>query len=65
LAGDSKIYIVTRNDGTYVLAAKPEYEELAHNNLDDQSTFNASPIISNGSLILRSDHFLYCVRKQG
>jgi len=63
LAGDSKIYIVTRNDGTYVLAAKPEFKELAHNKLDDQSTFNASPIISNGSLILRSDHFLYCIRK--
>ena len=63
VAGEDRIYIATRYDGTYVIAAKPEFEELAHNTLDDQSTFNASPIISNGSLILRSDHFLYCIRK--
>ncbi|MEO2034381.1 MAG: PQQ-binding-like beta-propeller repeat protein [Planctomycetaceae bacterium] len=63
LVGDGKLYIVTRNGGTYVLAAKPEFEELAHNDLDDQSTFNASPIVANGHLFLRSDRFLYCISK--
>ncbi|MDA1054869.1 MAG: PQQ-binding-like beta-propeller repeat protein [Planctomycetota bacterium] len=60
-AGDGKIYIVTRNGGTYVLAATPEFTQLAHNKFDDNSTFNASPVISNGQIFLRSDRFLYCV----
>ena len=63
LVGDGKLYVVTRNGGTYVLAAKPEFEQLAHNSLDDQSTFNASPIVANGKLFLRSDKFLYCIGK--
>lgn len=60
-AGDGKIYIVTRRGGTFVLAAKPEFEQLAHNELDDNSTFNASPVISGGKLFLRSDRNLYCI----
>lgn len=60
-AGDGKIYIVTRYGGTYVLAATPKFTQLAHNELDDDSTFNASPAISNGQLFLRSDKFLYCI----
>lgn len=59
--GDGKIYIVTRYGGTYVLAATPQFKQLAHNELDDDSTFNASPVISNGQLFLRSDRYLYCV----
>ncbi|MBP85175.1 MAG: serine/threonine protein kinase [Planctomycetaceae bacterium] len=63
LLGDGKLYIVTRYGGTYVLAAKPKFEQLAHNKLDDRSTFNASPIVADGKLILRSDKFLYCIGK--
>lgn len=63
LVGDGKLYIVTRYGGTYVLAAKPEFTQLAHNTLDDQSTFNASPIVANSKLFLRSDKFLYCIGK--
>jgi len=48
-----------------VLAAKPEFEQLAHNKFEDRSTFNASPIISNGQLFLRSDKYLYCIGKKG
>ena len=59
--GDGKIYIVTRYDGIYVLAATPEFTQLAHNEFADRSTFNASPVISNGQIFLRSDRFLYCV----
>ena len=61
LVADDKLYVVTRFEGTFVLAAQPEFKELAHNRLDDSSTFNASPIIAGGSLILRSDEYLYCV----
>lgn len=63
LIGDGKLYIVTRYGGTYVLAAKPEFEQLAHNKLEDRTTFNASPVVSNGQLFLRSDKFLYCIGK--
>ncbi|WP_197455444.1 hypothetical protein [Stieleria neptunia] len=43
------------------MAAKPEFEQLAHNRLDDRSTFNASPIVADGKLYLRSDKYLYCI----
>lgn len=64
LAADGKLYIVTRNGGTYVLAAKPEFEQLAFNALDDRSTFNATPIVSDGRLFLRSDRYLYGIGKK-
>jgi outer membrane protein assembly factor BamB len=64
LIGGDNLYIVTRRGGTYVLAAKPEYEQLAHNEFEgDRSTFNASPIIADGKLYIRSDEYLYCVGK--
>jgi outer membrane protein assembly factor BamB len=63
LVADDKLYVVTRYDGVFVLSAKPEFEQLAHNEFDDDSTFNASPIASNGKLFVRSDRFLYCIGK--
>ena len=61
---DEKIYVVTRRAGTIVLAAKPEFEQLAYNKLSDQTQFNASPIVSRGKLYLRSDQNLYCIGRQ-
>jgi hypothetical protein len=61
LLAEGRLYIVTRRGGTFVLAAKPEYTQLAHNRLEDRSTFNASPIVSGGKLFLRSDRYLYCI----
>jgi len=63
LLADGKLYVVTRNGGTLVIAPKPKFELLAHNILDDKSTFNASAIVCNDSLILRSDENLYCIKK--
>jgi hypothetical protein len=60
---DGKIYYVTRREGTLVVKAGPEFQELAHNQLEDESVFNASPVISNGRLLIRSDRFLYCIGK--
>ncbi|MDB4756465.1 PQQ-binding-like beta-propeller repeat protein [Mariniblastus sp.] len=60
---DGKIYVVTRRAGTIVLAAKPDFEELAQNKLTDGTQFNASPIVSGGKIYLRSDKNLYCVAK--
>ena len=64
VAGDGKLYAVSRNKGTFVLAAEPKYEILATNKLDDDSSFNASPAIADGQLYLRSDKFLYCIGKK-
>ncbi len=61
VAADGKLYGVTRLDGTVVLALQPEFQKLAHNHLGDDSVFNATPTISNGQLLLRSDKALYCI----
>ena len=47
-----------------MIAAKPEFELLAHNVLkDDDSRTNASVVISDGQLLLRNDRHLYCIGK--
>src|SRR5262245_14012099 len=62
LAAGGKLYAVTRQGGTYVLAAKPKFELLARNQFgDDKSTWNASPAVDRGQLLLRSDQYLYCL----
>ena len=63
IAADERLYVVSRYGGTFVLAAAPEFKILARNRFEDRGTFNASPIIADGALLLRSDHFLYCVRQ--
>ncbi|HUG89535.1 MAG TPA: PQQ-binding-like beta-propeller repeat protein [Planctomycetaceae bacterium] len=60
VAGD-KLYAVSRKNGTFVLTATPELEQLAQNPLDDDSDFNASPAVDDGRLLLRSNQFLYCI----
>lgn len=62
IAADDKLYFVTRERGTFVVAAKPEFKQLAHNQIDsDSSIFDATPAVSNGQLLLRSDKYLYCI----
>lgn len=63
LLADGRLYVVTRYGGTVVLAAKPQFEQLAHNKLADRTVFNASPIVCSGNLILRSNKNLYCFSK--
>ena len=59
---DGKVYYVSRTEGVYVVAARPEFTLLAHNKFsEDESIFNASPAVSNGQLLLRSDRRLYCI----
>jgi outer membrane protein assembly factor BamB len=61
LAG-GKLYFVSQRKGTYVVAATPEFKLLAHNVFeDDSSRTNASPAVSAGQLLLRSDQYLYCI----
>ena len=59
---DGKLYYVSQHNGTFVVAAKPDFELLAHNVFaDDDSRTNASPAVSNGQIFLRSDKRLYCI----
>ncbi|WP_176159661.1 PQQ-binding-like beta-propeller repeat protein [Prosthecobacter debontii] len=63
LVGD-RLYAVSRRGGTYVIAAKPTFEKLAHNVIaDDDSQFHGTPAVAAGNLILRSDRAVYCIRQ--
>jgi outer membrane protein assembly factor BamB len=64
LAGD-KMYCVGRETGTYVIAAKPQFELLATNIIaGDDSISNASPAVSDGQIFLRSNKYAYCFGKK-
>ncbi|HEX3151414.1 MAG TPA: PQQ-binding-like beta-propeller repeat protein [Gemmataceae bacterium] len=61
---DGKIYYLTNTGTTFVVAAKPKYELIATNKLDDTARTNASPVVDNGRLLIRTDKYLYCVGKK-
>ncbi len=61
LLADGRLYYVTRNGRTFVLAAKPGFQQLAANDLRDGSLFNASPAVDGRRLLIRSDKYLYCL----
>ena len=61
--GDGKLYGVTRQSGTIVLAAGKEFKEIARNDPLDKSVFNGTPAISGGRLLIRSNLCLYCIGK--
>ena len=63
LLADGRLYYLTRDGRTYVLAAKTGFEQLAANDLRDGSIFNGSPAVDGSRLLIRSDKFLYCIGK--
>ncbi|MFP6738653.1 MAG: PQQ-binding-like beta-propeller repeat protein [Planctomycetota bacterium] len=64
LLAEDRLYAVSREKGTWVLAAQPEFKQLAHNVFEsDGSVFNGSPAILGGAIYLRSDEKLYCIGK--
>ena len=63
ILAEGKLYALTRQRGTIVLAVGPQFKELARNDLGDGSIFNATPVISDGQLLIRSDRYLYCISK--
>ena len=64
LLAEDRLYAVSREKGTWVLAAQPEFKQLAHNVFkSDGSVFNGSPAILGASIYLRSDEKLYCIGK--
>ena len=65
LVVDGKIYCVSRFSGTYVVAEGAKFRELACNTFgDDKSRTNASPIVHEGCLLMRTDLYLYCIGKR-
>lgn len=61
LLADGRLYYTTREGRTFVLASKPEFEQLAVNDFSDRSTFNGTPSVDGSRLLIRSDKFLYCI----
>jgi outer membrane protein assembly factor BamB len=59
LAADGRVYFLNVDGLTTVIAAEPEFRQLAQNRLDDE-TF-ASPITSDGRLFIRGQRSLYCI----
>ena len=64
LLADGRIYYVGREGRTYVIAAKPEFDLLATNDLGDRSTFDSTPVAMDGRLFIRSNKALYCLEKK-
>jgi hypothetical protein len=58
---DGRLYYLTREGKMFVIAAKPEFELLAVNDLADRGVFNSSPAVVGDRLLIRSDKFLYSV----
>ncbi len=64
LLADGKLYVMSIKDGGYVVDAAT-LQVLAHNTFaDDTSRVNASPIVNQGRILLRTDQFLYCIGKK-
>ena len=61
ILADGKIYYPTRSGKVLVVAAKPEFELLATNELSDASRFDGSPAVDGNRLLLRSEKYLYCI----
>ena len=60
LAG-GRLYYLTREGRTFVIAATPAFEQLAVNDLGDGGVFDASPAVDGSRLLIRSHKFLYCL----
>jgi outer membrane protein assembly factor BamB len=64
LLADGRLYYLSRQGRAYVVAAKPEYEQLAVNELGERGIFDAGPVAAAGRLYLRTNQRLYCIGKQ-
>ncbi len=63
LLADGRLHSVSRRRPDFCVAAKPSFELLAANDLRDGSLFHATPVAMDGKLFIRSDKFLYCLRR--
>lgn len=59
---DGKLYYLGRTGRAAVVPARPRFEVLASNTLEDgRGVFNASPAITGNRLLVRSERYLYCL----
>ncbi len=58
---EGRLYYLTRDGRMLVLAARPEFEQLATSELDDGSRFDGSPAVDGNRMLVRSGKFLYCL----
>ena len=59
LAAEGRIYFLNLSGLCTVVAAGPQFEKMAANQLDDDTI--ASPAVSDGRLYLRGRKALYCL----
>ena len=65
VVANGSLFAVSRENGTFVYAAKPQLESVARNSLDeDAGTCNATPAFSDGRMFLRSNRYLYCIGRK-
>jgi outer membrane protein assembly factor BamB len=62
-AYDGKIFCLSEDGDTFVIQAGPQYKLLGKNSLDEMCM--ATPAITDGSLIIRTQTKLYRIKKQG
>ena len=55
------LFIATTRDGhATVFKSTDKFEKIAENNLDDGGG-NATPVVSDNKILIRTDHSLFCV----
>jgi outer membrane protein assembly factor BamB len=59
VAADGRIYFLSEDGDTWVLAAGPKLRVLARNGLEERTL--ASPAISGGAILIRSDYHLFAL----
>jgi len=63
VAANGKLYLATEDDDVVVVKLGEKFEILATNTLPDES-FIATPAIAGGTIYLRGQNALYCIRQQ-
>lgn len=57
---DGKLFVTNEQGTTTVLAAGPEFKEIATNELNDEYTIS-TPAIAGSQIFIRTSKFLYCI----
>lgn len=65
VAGDGKIYFVTRNGDMHVMKPGDTFEHLAVNRVtQDAEDFSSTPAIAGNQIFVRSSKHLYCIQSK-
>jgi outer membrane protein assembly factor BamB len=65
VAGDGKLFFITRAGDCHVVKLGETFEKLATNRINEETEdFSATPAISDGALFIRSSKHLYCISEE-